>query len=102
MNIPSAPGSIVRAGIPIIAGISIFCGDTKTDSSSTPLSDDPALPTKGGLSAKSKTASHPAGAEPALDTLFHRTVLHFCCAANVVTASEAREVDATATATIAR
>jgi hypothetical protein len=48
MNIPSAPGSIVRAGIPIIAGISIFCGDTKTDSSSTPLSDDPALPTKGG------------------------------------------------------
>jgi len=46
--------------------------DTKTDSSSTPLSDDPANPTK-GLSAKPNTASHPAGAEPALDTLFHRT-----------------------------
>ncbi len=46
--------------------------DTKTDSSSTPLSDDPAIPTK-GLSAKPNTASHPAGAEPALDTLFHRT-----------------------------
>ena len=45
---------------------------TKTDSSSTPLSDDPANPTK-GLSAKPNTASHPAGAEPALDTLFHRT-----------------------------
>ncbi len=64
--------------------------DTKTDSSSTPLSDDPANPTK-GLSAKRITASHPAGAEPALDTLFHRTSLRFCCAANVVTASEARE-----------
>ncbi len=47
--------------------------DTKTDSSSTPLSDDPANPTK-GLSAKPNTASHPAGAEPALDTLFHRTL----------------------------
>ena len=46
--------------------------DTKTDSSSIPLSDDPANPTK-GLSAKPNTASHPAGAEPALDTLFHRT-----------------------------
>ena len=46
--------------------------DAKTDSSSTPLSDDPANPTK-GLSAKPNTASHPAGAEPALDTLFHRT-----------------------------
>ena len=52
--------------------------DTKTDSSSTPLSDDPANPTK-GLSAKPNTASHPAGAEPALDTLFHRTSLR-CCA----------------------
>ncbi len=52
---------------------------TKTDASSTPLSDDPAIPTKGGLSAKPNTASHPAGAEPALDTLFHRTILHFCC-----------------------
>jgi len=50
--------------------------DKKTDSSSTPLSDDPANPTK-GLSAKSKTASHPAGAEPGLDTLFHRTSLRF-------------------------
>ena len=50
--------------------------DTKTDSSSTPLSDDPANPTK-GLSAKPNTASHPAGAEPALDTLFHRTSLRF-------------------------
>ena len=65
--------------------------DTKTDSSSTPLSDDPVIPSKGGLSAKSKTASHPAGAEPTLDTLFHRTDLHFCCAPNVVTAGEARE-----------
>jgi len=66
--------------------------DTKTDSSSTPLSDDLANPTK-GLSAKSKTASHPAGAEPGLDTLFHRTSLRFCCAANVVTASVARDPD---------
>ncbi len=64
--------------------------DTKTDSSSIPLSDDRANPTK-GLSAKRSTASHPAGAEPGLDTLFHRTSLRFCCAANVVTASEARE-----------
>ncbi len=64
--------------------------DTKTDSSSTPLPDDPANPTK-GLSAKPNTASHPAGAEPALDTLFHRTSLRFCCAANVVIASEVRE-----------
>ena len=47
--------------------------DAKTDSSSTPLSDDPDNPTK-GLSAKCTTASHPAGAEPGLDTLFHRTV----------------------------
>ncbi len=62
---------------------------TKTDSSSTPLSDDPANPTK-GLSAKPNTASHPAGAEPALDTLFHRTSLRFCCTINM-TASEARE-----------
>ncbi len=67
--------------------------DTKTDSSSTPLSADPAIPTK-GLSAKPKTDSHPAGAEPGLDTLFHRTSLRFCCAANVVTASVAREPDA--------
>ncbi len=84
--------------------------DTKTDSSSTPLSDDPANPTK-GLSAKPNTASHPAGAEPGLDTLFHRTSLRLtsarfavlgrlrhamrasgsAAAANVVTASEARE-----------
>ncbi len=64
--------------------------DTKTDSSSTPLSDDPANPTK-GLSAKSKTASHPAGAEPTLDTLFHRTSLRFCCASKMWTAGEARE-----------
>ncbi len=47
--------------------------DTKTDSYSTPLSDDPVNPTKGGLSAKPNTASQPAGAEPGLDTLFHRT-----------------------------
>ena len=66
--------------------------DAKTDSSSTPLSDDPANPTK-GLSAKPNAASHPAGAEPALDTLFHRTDLRFCCAAKMVTASEAREPD---------
>ena len=51
--------------------------DTKTDSSSTPLSDNPVIPTKGGLSAKPNTASQPAGAEPALDTLFHRTSLRF-------------------------
>jgi len=50
--------------------------DKKTDLSNTPLSNDPANPTK-GLSAKSKTASHPAGAEPGLDTLFHRTDLRF-------------------------
>ena len=66
--------------------------DAKTDSSSTPLSDDPANPTK-GLSAKPNAASHPAGAEPALDTLFHRTSLRFCCALKMVTASEAREPD---------
>ena len=47
--------------------------DTKTDSSSTPLSDDPVNPTNGGLSAKPNTASQTAGAEPGLDTLFHRT-----------------------------
>ena len=67
--------------------------DKKTDSSSTPLSDDQVIPSKGGLSAKSKTASHPARAEPTLDTLFHRTSLRFCFAANVVTAGEAREPD---------
>ncbi len=67
--------------------------DTRTDASSTPLSDDLANPTNGGLSAKLNTASLPAGAEPRLDTLFHRTDLRFCCAANVVTASEAREPD---------
>ncbi len=65
----------------------------KTDSSNSPRSDDPVHPTNGGLSAKPKTASYPAGAEPGLDTLFHRTSLRFCCAANVVTASEAREPD---------
>ena len=74
--------------------------DTKTDSSSTPLSDDPANSTK-ELSAKPNAASHPAGAEPALDTLFHRTSLRFCCAANVVTASEARELMPTAPLAIA-
>lgn len=47
--------------------------DKKTGSSTSPLSDDPANPTNGGLSAKPKTASHPAGAEPDLDTRFHRT-----------------------------
>ncbi len=53
--------------------------DTKTDLSSTSLSDDPVNPTKGGLSAKPNTGSHTVGAEPGLDTLFHRTILHFCC-----------------------
>ena len=57
--------------------------DTKTGPPSTPLSDDPVIPTNGRLSAKSKTASHPAGAEPALDTLFHRTALRFCWAAKI-------------------
>jgi len=64
--------------------------DKKTDLSNTPLSDDLANPTK-GLSAKSKTASHPAGAEPGLDTLFHRTSLRFCCASKMLSASEARD-----------
>ena len=63
--------------------------DTKTDSSSTPLSDDPANPTK-GLSAKPNTASHPAGAEPALDTLFHRTSPRFCSASKSRAASQER------------
>ena len=45
----------------------------KTDSSNSPRSDDPVHPTKGGLSAKPITASYPAGAEPGLDTRFHRT-----------------------------
>ena len=67
--------------------------DTKTDSSSTPLSDDPPNPTNGGLSAKLITASHPAGAEPVLDTLFHRTSLRLYCAAKMTTASVAREPD---------
>ena len=67
--------------------------DAKTDAPSTPLSDDLDNPTNGGLSAKPNTASLPAGAEPGLDTLFHRTSLRFCCAAKVVTASEAREPD---------
>ena len=48
--------------------------DTKTDSSSTPLPDDPVIPAKRRLSAKPNTASQTAGAEPGLDTLFHRTV----------------------------
>jgi len=47
--------------------------DKKTDPSRSPLSDDPAIPTKGGLSAKPNAASDPAGAEPRLDTRFHRT-----------------------------
>ena len=47
--------------------------DNKTDASAAPLSDDPAIPTKGGLSAKPKSASQAAGAEPGLDTRFHRT-----------------------------
>ncbi len=75
--------------------------DHKTDSSSTPLSDDPVHPTKGGLSAKSKTASHPAGAEPPLDTLFHRTDLRFCCASKMTMASEARDPDVIRASTIA-
>jgi len=53
--------------------------DTKTDLSSTSLSDDSGNPIKEGLSAKPNTGSHPAGAEPGLDTLFHRTTSHFCC-----------------------
>ena len=69
--------------------------DVKTDPSCTPLSDDPANPTNGGLSAKLITASHPAGAEPALDTLFHRTDLRCCCAIKMTTASAAREPDVT-------
>ena len=48
--------------------------DTKTDSSSTPLPDDPVIPAKRRLSAKPNTASQTAGAEPGLDTLFHRTL----------------------------
>ena len=64
--------------------------DTKTDASSTPLSDDPVFPTNGGLSAKAITASHPAGAEPALDTLF-QNVSRFYCAANVVTRAGRRK-----------
>ena len=48
--------------------------DNKTDASTAPLSDVPVHPTKGGLSAKPITASQPAGAEPRLDTLFHRTL----------------------------
>ena len=47
--------------------------DKKTDSSTAPLSDDPVNPNKGGLSAKPISALHPAGAEPRLDTRFHRT-----------------------------
>jgi hypothetical protein len=47
--------------------------DKKTDASTAPRSDDPANPTKGGLSAKTNTASRSAGAEPCLDTRFHRT-----------------------------
>ena len=45
----------------------------KTDSSASLRSDDPANPSKRGLSAKPKAASLPAGAEPRLDTRFHRT-----------------------------
>ena len=47
--------------------------NNKTDSSNSPRSDDPVHPTKGGLSAKPITASTTAGAEPRLDTRFHRT-----------------------------
>ncbi len=47
--------------------------DNKTDASIAPRSGDPANPTMGGLSAKTHTASHSAGAEPGLDTRFHRT-----------------------------
>ncbi len=65
--------------------------DTKTDASSTPLSDDLANPTNGGLSAKLNTASLPAGAQPGLDTLFHRTDLRFYCTSKMPTASGARE-----------
>ncbi len=61
--------------------------DTKTDSSSTPLSDDPVIPTK-GLSAKPITASYPAGAEPGLDTLFHRTSRDSTARQNMLSVSE--------------
>jgi hypothetical protein len=47
--------------------------DKKTDASTARRSGDPACPTKGGLSAKTNTASRSAGAEPCLDTRFHRT-----------------------------
>ena len=47
--------------------------DNKTDASNSQLSDELGNPTKGGLSAKPKPASQPAGAEPRLDTRFHRT-----------------------------
>jgi hypothetical protein len=44
-----------------------------TDASASLNSDDPASPSKRGLSAKPIAASLPAGAEPRLDTRFHRT-----------------------------
>ena len=56
-----------------------------------PLSDDPVIPTK-GLSAKRSTASHLAGRSPVLTLSFIETSLRFCCAAKMVTASEAREL----------
>jgi hypothetical protein len=47
--------------------------DKKTDVSTAPTSGDPARPNKRGLSAKSDSGPHSAGAEPGLDTRFHRT-----------------------------
>ena len=73
--------------------VRIIVADTKTDSSSTPLPDDPVIPAKRRLSAKPNTASQTAGAEPGLDTLFHRTNLRSCCAPKMPTASAAREWD---------
>ena len=52
-----------------------FMADNKTDASNSQPSDDLGNPTKGGLSAKPEPASQPAGAEPRLDTRFHRTFL---------------------------
>jgi hypothetical protein len=47
--------------------------DYKTHASASLNSDNPASPSKGGLSAKPIAASHTAAAEPRLDSRFHRT-----------------------------
>ena len=62
--------------------------DHETDTPNTPLTDDPAI--NKGLSAKHSTASHPARAEPGLDTLFHRTDSRFCCTARLQTRGASR------------